>query len=33
MDAVKATRQGDTTVVTVGDNERYEIPDAFLNGG
>jgi hypothetical protein len=33
MDAVKATRQGDTTIVTVSDDERYEIPDAFLNGG
>ncbi len=33
MDPVTATRQGDVTVVTVGDNERYDIPDAFLNGG
>ena len=32
-DAVTASRQGDLTVVKVGDNERYEIPDAFLNGG
>ena len=32
-DAVTATRQGDVTVVKVGDNERYDIPDAFLNGG
>lgn len=28
-----ATRQGDVTVVKVGDDERYEIPDAFLVGG
>ena len=33
MDAMTATRQGDVTVVKVGDNERYDIPDAFLNGG
>lgn len=33
MDPVTATRQGDSTVVKVGDNERYDIPDAFLNGG
>ena len=33
MDAVTATRQGDMTVVKVGDSERYDIPDAFLNGG
>jgi hypothetical protein len=33
MDPVTATRQGDMTVVKVGDNERYDIPDAFLNGG
>lgn len=33
MDAVTATRQGDMTVVKVSDNERYDIPDAFLNGG
>jgi hypothetical protein len=33
MDPVTATRQGDLTVVKVGDNERYDIPDALLNGG
>ena len=33
MDPVTATRQGDATVVKVGDDERYDIPDAFLNGG
>ena len=33
MDPVTSTRQGDATVVKVGDNERYEVPDAFLNGG
>jgi hypothetical protein len=33
MDPVTATRQGDVTVVKVDDNERYDIPDAFLNGG
>lgn len=33
MEPMTATRQGDTTVVKIGDNERYDIPDAFLNGG
>jgi hypothetical protein len=33
MDPVTATRQGDATIVKVSDNERYDIPDAFLNGG
>jgi hypothetical protein len=33
MDPVTATRQGDVTVVRISDNERYDIPDAFLNGG
>jgi hypothetical protein len=33
MDPVTATRQSDVTVVKVSDNERYDIPDAFLNGG
>jgi len=33
MNPVTATRQGDARVVKVGDNERYDIPDAFLNGG
>ncbi|MBK6603760.1 MAG: hypothetical protein IPG28_20020 [Betaproteobacteria bacterium] len=33
MDPVTATRQGDVTIVKVRDAERYDIPDAFLNGG
>jgi len=33
MDSVTTTRQGDVTVVMVSDNESYDIPDAFLNGG
>jgi hypothetical protein len=33
MDPVTATRQGDVTIVKISDNERYDIPDAFLNGG
>lgn len=33
MDPLTATRHGDLTVVRVGDAERYEIPDTFLNGG
>jgi hypothetical protein len=33
MDPVTATRQGDTTAVKISDNESYDIPDAFLNGG
>jgi hypothetical protein len=33
MDPVTAMRQGDVTTVNVSDNERYDIPDAFLNGG
>jgi hypothetical protein len=33
MDPVTATRQGDVTIMKVGDDERYDIPDAFLNGG
>lgn len=33
MNPVTATRQGDVTVVKVSDDERYDIPDAFLNGG
>jgi hypothetical protein len=28
---VTATRQGEVTIVQVSDNERYEIPDAFLS--
>jgi hypothetical protein len=33
MDPVTVTRQGDVTIVKVSDDERYDIPDAFLNGG
>ncbi len=33
MDPVTSARQGDVTVVKVSDDERYDIPDAFLNGG
>lgn len=28
-----ASRQGDTSTVTIGGDERYEVPDALLNGG
>jgi hypothetical protein len=30
---VAATRQGDVIIVKVSENERYDIPDAFGNGG
>jgi hypothetical protein len=33
MDALSFTRKEDITTVRVGDSERYEIPDALLNGG
>jgi hypothetical protein len=33
MDKLSAERQGDTTIVKIGDAERYEIPDALLTGG
>ena len=33
MDALSFERKGDTTVVRLGDTERYEIPDALLSGG
>lgn len=33
FDAVSATRSGDLSVVRVGSDERYEIPDALLTGG
>ncbi len=33
MEPMTATRQGDTTVVKVGNDERYDIPDAFVGGG
>jgi len=32
MDSPSASRRGDVTTVEVG-GERYEVPDAFLNGG
>lgn len=32
MEAPSASRRGDVTTVEVG-SERYEVPDAFLNGG
>jgi hypothetical protein len=28
-----ATRHGDTTTVTIGDDERYDLPDALVTGG
>ena len=28
-----ATREGDRSIVRVGDDERYEIPDPLLTGG
>jgi hypothetical protein len=31
--AMSARREGDTTVVDIGGQERYDIPDALLNGG
>lgn len=33
MEPMTAIRQGDTTVVKVGGDERYDIPDAFVGGG
>jgi hypothetical protein len=32
-DTLSSTRKDDMTTVKVGDGERYEIPDALLNGG
>jgi hypothetical protein len=32
-DVLSSERQGDVTVVKLGDSERYEIPDALLTGG
>ena len=26
------TREGDATIVKVGEDERYDVPDAFLRG-
>lgn len=33
FDAVSGERSGDVTLVRVGSDERYEIPDALLTGG
>ena len=33
QDALSFSRQGDVTVVKLGADERYEIPDAFVAGG
>jgi hypothetical protein len=33
MDALSFERQGDVTIVKLGTNERYEIPDALVTGG
>jgi len=33
MDVLSAERRGDVTVVKIGDQERYEIPDALVTGG
>ena len=32
-DTLSATRQGDVTIVKLGADERYEIPDALVSGG
>ena len=32
-DTLSATRQGDVTVVKLGADERYEVPDALVSGG
>ena len=31
--AMTSRRQGDTTTVEIGGDERYDIPDALLTGG
>ena len=33
MDAMTSEREGDTTIVKFGSQERYEIPDALVTGG
>jgi hypothetical protein len=33
IDALSSERKGDVTIVKLGDAERYEIPDALVNGG
>lgn len=32
-DAISASRRGDVTVIALGTDERFEIPDALLTGG
>ena len=32
-DALTFERKGDVTVVTLGESERYEVPDALITGG
>jgi hypothetical protein len=33
IEVLSSERQGDVTVVKLGDSERYEVPDALLTGG
>jgi hypothetical protein len=33
MDTLTSERRGDVTIVKLGENERYEIPDALITGG
>jgi hypothetical protein len=33
LDALTSERKGDVTIVKLGTDERYEIPDALLTGG
>jgi hypothetical protein len=33
MDALTSERKGDVTIVKLGADERYEIPDALVTGG
>lgn len=33
IDGLSSERKGDVTIVKFGDAERYEIPDALINGG
>jgi hypothetical protein len=33
QDALSFSRQGDVTVVKLGADERYDIPDALVSGG
>jgi hypothetical protein len=33
MDVLTSERRGDVTIVKLGDQERYEIPDALVSGG